>query len=150
MPHVMEQTEIQASYCIGVRGIVHSQAEERRMLEINKRLATEYIYGLFKDLRVIRHDPNGQLLIKKGNRWKRIPITDNEEQKELRKFISGETQGNISSHTLQDIIRILKTDPELEMETDVRDTGKIIFQNGMYDAKEQKLVEIDPNDDTYY
>lgn len=56
-------------------------------------------------------------------------------------MVASESQGQLSPHMLAEVIKLLRTDPELEMDTEIENTGKIVFANGVFDVEKQLLEE---------
>lgn len=117
-----------------------------RML-IEKGFSIAHIFDLFKNTHNIQHTKEGRFVIRKEQYWKILPPVEYVEIIELRKFVASESQGQLSPHTLAEVIKLLRTDPELEMDVEIENTGKIVFSNGVYDVEKQCLEERINNDE---
>lgn len=112
------------------------------MIVVEKGFSIAHIFELFRSTKNIRHSQDGRLIVRKGQCWKVLPPVEYAEVSELRKFVTSETQGQLTPHTLAEVIKLLRTDPQLTMNTEcVINTGKIVFTNGIYDVKRQCLEE---------
>ena len=75
-----------------------------------------------------------------------LRIPDRELPTELRKLLTIETRLELSPYKLDTIIELLKQAPQIRINTNVCNTGRILFRNGIYDVQDGKLH---PHDEKY-
>lgn len=75
-----------------------------------------------------------------------MPIPDAKLPMELRKLFTPETRMEVSPYKLNTIIELLRQNPNVHVNTDAWNTGKILFLNGIYNSNDGKLY---PHDGEY-
>lgn len=61
-------------------------------------------------------------------------------------MVTPESRARVSPNAFKDLLTKLKSDPDLEIESDVRNTGKILFKNGVYDCDLQQTISDKPTE----
>lgn len=109
-------------------------------MEAHDKQAKSYTYKIIKDTGMIKHDANHNLYMKgKYNLYQLIP--ESEQVSAIRMLFTSESQSFLSSRIVSDIANSLCDDPDLILNTEVVNTGRIVFENGFYNCMKKEMVE---------
>lgn len=110
------------------------------MFDYDKRFSNAKICELFIEHGKLASDGH-EFFCRTGQVIRRIPA--NELNFTLRSLMSPETRMEMNTYQLNMLIEMLKQDPEIRIETDVFNTGKIVFRNGIYSVSDGQLHPFD-------
>ena len=111
-----------------------------KKLEAHDKQAKSYTYKIIKDTGMIKHDANHNLYMKgKYNLYQLIP--ESEEVSAIRMLFTSESQLFLASRNISDIANSLKDDPDLLLDTEIVNTGEIVFENGFYNCIKKVMLE---------
>lgn len=97
-------------------------------------------YKTLKGSEYFFNDGNGRLIRNFNGSWKEIKPTKAAEYSAVMETLDSQSKANVSTNAMKDLIFKLKADLDLTIDTDVRNTGRILFNNGVYDSEKQDII----------